>query len=163
MAAPANAITPPMPAAQIYTPMLGIPHTHVHPPSLVPPAPPCPLPSIGAGMAPFGLGADIGGSIRGPAFFNGVFGHKPSSGLVPNTGQWPIAENEALEYLSTGPLCRRADDLWPLLEILAGPDGECAACREMELGDPSSVDVAALRVLDVPSNRWIPVRVEVKN
>jgi len=51
VATPVNMITPPMPAAQLYTPMLGIPHTHVHPPSTVPPAPPVPLPSIGAGMA----------------------------------------------------------------------------------------------------------------
>jgi len=118
--------------------------------------------AVGAAMSPFGLGADIGGSIRGPAFFNGVFGHKPSSGLVPNTGQWPIAENEALGYLSTGPLCRRADDLWPLLQVLAGPDGECAACREIELGDPATVDVAALRVLDVPGNGWTPVSRDLK-
>ncbi len=40
---------------------------------------------IGAGGAPVGLGSDIGGSIRMPAFFNGVFGHKPTGGLVPTT------------------------------------------------------------------------------
>ncbi len=113
--------------------------------------------AIGAGISPFGLGADIGGSIRLPAFFNGVFGHKPSSGLVPNTGQWPIAENEALGYLSTGPLARRADDLFPVLKVLAGPDGECVACNEMELRDPESVDIGALRVLDVPDNGFTPV------
>ena len=108
--------------------------------------------SVGAGFAPFGLGADIGGSIRMPAFFNGVFGHKPSSGLVPNTGQWPIAENDALAYLSTGPLARRAEDLWPLVNVLRGPDGECAACREIELGDPGTVEMAKLRVLNVKDN-----------
>lgn len=113
--------------------------------------------SVGAAIAPFGLGADVGGSIRLPAFFNGVFGHKPSSGLVPNTGQWPIAENEALTYLSTGPLARRAEDLWPVLQVLAGPDGECAACREIELGDPADVDVSALRVLHVPENGAVRV------
>jgi fatty acid amide hydrolase 2 len=113
-------------------------------------------------MAPFGLGADIGGSIRMPAFFNGVFGHKPSSGLVPNTGQWPIAENEALRYLSTGPLARRADDLWPLLTVLAGPDGACAACEAMALGDPDAVDLAALRVIDVPDNGVTPVSRELR-
>lgn len=37
--------------------------------------------------APVGVGADVGGSIRMPAAFNGVFGHKPSGGLIPNTGQ----------------------------------------------------------------------------
>ncbi len=118
--------------------------------------------AVGAGMAPFGLGADIGGSIRMPAFFNGVFGHKPSSGLIPNTGQWPIAENEALTYLTTGPLARRAEDLWPLVRVLAGPDGECGACRPIELGDPDGVDVAALRVLDVPDNGTTPVSGELR-
>ena len=39
--------------------------------------------AVGSGGSPFGLGSDIGGSIRLPAFFNGVFGHKPSPGLVP--------------------------------------------------------------------------------
>ncbi len=118
--------------------------------------------SIGAAIAPFGLGADIGGSIRGPAFFNGVFGHKPSAGLVPNTGQWPIAEGEALRYLSTGPLARRAEDLWPLLTTLAGPDGVCTACEWIELGDPSRVDVGALRVLNVADNGWVRVHRDLR-
>ena len=39
--------------------------------------------AVGSGGSPVGLGSDIGGSIRLPAFFNGVFGHKPSPGLVP--------------------------------------------------------------------------------
>ncbi|MGE0790314.1 MAG: amidase [Sandaracinaceae bacterium] len=118
--------------------------------------------SVGAAIAPFGLGADIGGSIRMPAFFNGVFGHKPSSGLVPNTGQWPIAENEALSYLCTGPLARRAEDLPLLLEIMAGPDDTCAACREMRLRDVRGVDVASLRVLDVPDNGLIGVHASLR-
>ena len=101
---------------------------------------------VGAGGVPFGLGADIGGSIRLPAFFNGVFGHKPSGGLVPGTGQYPISSNEALQYLTTGPLARRAEDLMPLLRILAGPDGEDLRCEPFDLGDPGAV---AIRDLDV--------------
>jgi fatty acid amide hydrolase 2 len=104
---------------------------------------------VGSGASPFGLGADVGGSIRMPAFFNGVFGHKPSGGLVPNSGQFPIAENEALRYLTTGPLARRAEDLMPLLRVLAGPDGVDTGCEVMELGDPASVDLSTLRVLDM--------------
>ena len=45
--------------------------------------------AIGSGGSPFGLGSDLGGSIRLPAFFNGVFGHKPSTGLVPLDGPVP--------------------------------------------------------------------------
>ena len=103
---------------------------------------------IGAGGSPFGLGSDVGGSIRMPAFFNGIFGHKPSSWLVPNDGQFPVAENKAMAYLTTGPMCRRAGDLWPLLRILA--DAELPT-------DPASVDVASLRVVvPVPGRRVHP-------
>ena len=107
---------------------------------------------VGSGASPFGLGADFAGSIRLPAFFNGVFGHKPTGGLVPATGQWPVAENDALRYLTTGPLCRRAEDLMPLLRILAGPDGQDTGCRAIELGDPATVDVSSLRVVDIRDN-----------
>ena len=104
---------------------------------------------IAAGGSPFGLGSDIGGSIRLPAFFNGIFGHKPTGGLVPGTGQHPIAENAALRYLTTGPLARRSEDLMPLLRVLAGPDGRDAGCEARVLGDPNAIDIADLRVVNV--------------
>ncbi len=107
---------------------------------------------IAAGGSPFGIGSDIGGSIRMPAFFNGVFGHKPTGGLVPATGQYPTAENEALTYLSTGPLARRAEDLMPLLRIIAGPDGKDPSTREFKLGDPATVKISGLNVINVPDN-----------
>ena len=112
---------------------------------------------IGAGGSPFGLGSDIGGSIRGPAFFNGIFGHKPTGGLVPGTGQFPNAENEAQRYLSTGPLARRCADIWPLLKILAGPDGEDEGCRDFVLGDPGAVEISGLSILDVEDNGAVKV------
>lgn len=107
---------------------------------------------VGAGGTPFGLGSDIGGSIRMPAFFNGVFGHKPSGGLVPGTGQYPMAENEARRFLATGPLTRTARDLMPILEILAGPDGADTSAEAMELGDPDTVSFEGMRVLSVDGN-----------
>ena len=107
---------------------------------------------IGAGGSPLGIGSDIGGSIRMPAFFNGVFGHKPSGGLVPNTGSWPQPEGAAKRYLTTGPLCRRAEDLWPALTLMAGPDGKDDACSTMALGDPHAVSFADLTVYDVPTS-----------
>ncbi len=107
---------------------------------------------VGAAGSPFGLGSDVAGSIRLPAFFNGVFGHKPTGGLVPGSGQFPNARGAGLRYLTTGPLCRRAEDLMPLLRVLAGPDGVDAGCRPLPLRDPGAVSIAGLRVLDVRGN-----------
>ncbi|MBI5528177.1 MAG: amidase [Deltaproteobacteria bacterium] len=117
---------------------------------------------IGSGGTPFGLGSDIGGSIRMPAFFNGVFGHKPSGGLVPNTGQFPISHGKARRYLTTGPLCRRAEDLWPLVKTLAGPDEIEEQCTPLPLGDPASVRIEGLNVLVVEDNGRRPVSGELK-
>jgi fatty acid amide hydrolase 2 len=117
---------------------------------------------IGAGGSPMGLGADIGGSIRMPAFFSGVFGHKPSGGLVPGTGHQPMPENDALRYNSTGPLCRRAEDLLPFLRAVAGPDGEDRGCREMAIGDPETVKLDELTVYDVEDNGVVRVSSELK-
>ncbi|PRP91227.1 Acylamidase [Enhygromyxa salina] len=116
---------------------------------------------VGAGASPFGLGADIGGSIRLPAFFCGVFGHKSTGGVVPGTGMHPLSEGAALRYLSTGPIARRAADLMPLMRILAGPDGHDAGVRELELGDPESVDLASLEVFVVEDNGRVPVDFEM--
>ncbi|MDP3278206.1 MAG: amidase [Deltaproteobacteria bacterium] len=111
---------------------------------------------VGAGASPFGLGSDIGGSIRIPAFFNGVYGHKPSGGRVPGTGQFPMAHGSARRMLSTGPLARRAQDLALLLEILEGPDGTDDACVEMPKRKPSDIQQADLQVFVV--DEACPVR-----
>ena len=110
---------------------------------------------VGSGVSPFGLGADVGGSIRMPAFFNGVFGHKPSPGLVPNTGQFPVASTaRGLTMLATGPLCRRAEDLEPLLRVLHTPLAGEAESGGV-LGSVADVAIDSLRVLDVPTDgRW---------
>lgn len=61
----------------------------------------------GSACAPFGVGSDIGGSIRMPAYFNGIFGHKPSRFAVCNDGQFPSPFSDEQKFmLSTGPMCR---------------------------------------------------------
>lgn len=106
--------------------------------------------AIGSGGSPFGLGSDVGGSIRMPAFFNGIFGHKPSPGLVPSTGQYPEPYGRIWRYAVTGPLCRRAEDLELLLRVMSGPDGvDLSFEKPSTLGDPSAVDLRTLRVLSV--------------
>ncbi|KAG2466085.1 fatty-acid amide hydrolase 2-B [Polypterus senegalus] len=71
-----------------------------------------------------GIGSDIGGSIRMPAFFNGIFGHKSTTGIVSNDGQFPNAEGRQIDFLCTGPMCRYAEDIIPLLRVMAGPRAE---------------------------------------
>lgn len=116
---------------------------------------------IGAAGVPFGLGSDVGGSIRMPAFFNGIFGHKPTGGLIPNTGQHPALKGPKSGCLTTGPMCRKAEDLWPLIQVLAGKDGEDEVVRDWELGDPTTVDLSKLRVFTVESNNFSNVSDEL--
>ncbi len=103
---------------------------------------------VGAGGSPFGLGTDVGGSIRIPAFCNGVFGHKPTGGLVPSSGQFPKYQGSQLRINTTGPIARRAEDLMPLLPVLAGPDLGDPECQAF----PSAVRLGELRVLLVASD-----------
>ncbi len=98
---------------------------------------------VGAGGSPFGLGSDVGGSIRMPAFFGGVFGHKCTGGLVDSSGQYPAPTNDTLlRYVSTGPICRRAEDLAPLMNVLT----------EGRFGDPGAVDPKAIEVVSIEDN-----------
>ncbi len=107
---------------------------------------------VGAGGSVLGLGSDVGGSIRMPAFFNGAFGHKPTGGLVPNTGHYPAAERLHQRYVTTGPIVRRAEDLMPFLRVVAGPDGIEEHNIEPRLGDPGKIDLSKITVYVVPDN-----------
>jgi fatty acid amide hydrolase 2 len=103
--------------------------------------------AVGSGGSPFGIASDIGGSIRIPALFCGVFGHKPSAGLVPNSDMYPPSSGESGRMLGVGPLARRAEDLFVVLRLIAGPDGQDRFARLVTLGDPASVSIAGLRVV----------------
>jgi len=107
---------------------------------------------IGSGASPLGLGSDISGSLRLPAFFNGIFSHKPTHGMVPNTGHFPIYQGDLSRYSCIGPLARRAEDLYPLLKILKGPDGKDIYCSQQKLNDPANVDINQLNIFSIESN-----------
>ena len=117
---------------------------------------------IAAGGSPFGVGSDTGGSIRMPAAFCGIAGHKPTGGMVPNTGHFPEPPVARLAALTMGPMARRASDLGTLLRILAGPDGTDPQCVPYELGDPDAVDWSQVRVMVLEDNGRSPVRPEVR-
>ena len=67
-------------------------------------------------------GSDIGSSIRNPAHFCGVFGHKPTWGIVPRHGQSLPGQVAPVDIDVVGPLARSADDLTLALSVMAGPD-----------------------------------------
>ena len=80
-----------------------------------------------AGEVDMAIGGDQGGSIRIPSSFCGVYGLKPTYGLVPFTGAFPI--ERTLDHV--GPIAATVEDVALLLTAIAGPDGH----------DPRQVDV----------------------
>jgi amidase len=108
--------------------------------------------AVATGLTPLELGSDIGGSIRNPAHYNGVYGLKPSWGVVPSRGHIPGPPGNLLEtdVNCNGPLARCLDDLRTSLAVIAGPLPEDAAGWRLELdaGQPID-DVRAVRVATV--------------
>ncbi|HEY1571709.1 MAG TPA: amidase [Pseudonocardiaceae bacterium] len=75
---------------------------------------------VASGEVDLALGGDQGGSIRIPSAFCGVVGHKPTHGLVPYTGAFPI--ERTIDHL--GPITRTVADAALVLTVLAGVDGQ---------------------------------------
>ncbi len=109
--------------------------------------------AVAAGYVALELGSDIGGSIRVPAHFCGVAGHKPTHGLLPTRGHDFPGHVAAPDPLSViGPIARTVDDLSLALDVLAGPlRPESVACR-VELAAPRCASAAGLRVLALPEH-----------
>ena len=108
--------------------------------------------AVAAGLTPLELGSDIGGSIRNPAHFNGVYGLKPSWGVVPGRGHIPGPPGTLVEadVNCNGPLARSLEDLALALDVVAGPLPEDAIGWHLRLdAGPTIADVGQLRVATV--------------
>src|SRR6266481_6075596 len=92
--------------------------------------------ALAAGLTGLEAGSDIGSSIRNPAHFCGVYGHKPTWGIVPRTGQALPWQTAAVDIDVVGPLARSADDLALALSVMAGPDEIEAAGWQLRLTPP---------------------------
>lgn len=115
--------------------------------------------ALAAGLTALEVGSDIGGSIRVPAAFCGVYGHRPSETLLPKSGQFPMPPlaNAAVVMGVQGPLARSAEDLELALSVLAGPEvGEDVAWR-VSLPPARHERLGDFRVAVLPPIPWLPV------
>lgn len=94
---------------------------------------------IAAGGSLMGLGTDLGGSVRLPAAYCGIFAHKPTSGAVSIAGLLPDVGESLRPYNSVGPMTRYSEDLPLLLNILAEDGSERLKLNEQ-------VDLKSLKV-----------------
>ncbi len=102
--------------------------------------------ALATGMATLELGSDIGGSVRNPAHYCGVFGHKPTFGVVPNQGHEPPGFTVPLDIGVCGPLARTTADLELALDVLAGPTGFDAAGYRLEMQPEARDSLTDFRV-----------------
>lgn len=104
--------------------------------------------ALAAGYAPLEFGSDIGGSIRIPAAFCGVYGHKPSYGVIPSRGHTPPGVDGLDVPLAViGPMARTAADLALAMDVLAGPTPEEAVGYRLDLPAPRHARLADFRIL----------------
>ncbi|HJM50918.1 MAG TPA: amidase [Alphaproteobacteria bacterium] len=102
--------------------------------------------ALAAGLTGLEAGSDIGASIRNPAHYCGVFGHKPTFGIVPGRGQAKPGALTMPDIAAVGPLARGAEDLELALEVMAGPDVLQAAAWKIELAPPRRTALKDFRV-----------------
>jgi len=123
--------------------------------------------ALAAGFGPLSLGSDIGGSLRAPAHYCGVYAHKPSFGLVPTRGHAPPGNPRALPYQAdlavAGPMARNAIDLQLALEVIAGPDeARDGIAYRLALPNARHEDLKSFRVLVVHTHPLLPTATTVR-
>jgi amidase len=122
--------------------------------------------ALAVGYGPLSLGSDIGGSLRSPAHFCGVYAHKPTFALVPSRGHTPppfppLPLDRDLAVV--GPMSRSAGDLSDLLDVIAGPD-DIEAGRGYRLALPAArhTDIKAFRILVVDTHPLMPTAASIR-
>ena len=116
--------------------------------------------AVAARLSPLELGSDIGGSVRNPAHYNGIFSLKPSEWRVPARGFVADLPGRiwTARYMGVfGPLARSVEDLDMALRIIAGPDGNEAEAAPVPLGPTPVFAPSNLRIAILDSNPLVPV------
>jgi amidase len=123
--------------------------------------------ALAAGYVSLELGSDIGGSLRAPASFCGVFSHKPSYGIVPVRGQAPpgvpsLGVPVRVDLAVAGPMARSAGDLALALDVVAGPDDADAIACGLVLPSPRHADLKDFRVLVIDEHPLLPTAASIR-
>ena len=122
--------------------------------------------ALAAGLGFLELGSDIGGSIRTPCHFCGIYGLKPTLNLVPEKGHIPPLPGQILalrDLAVAGPMARSAQDLLLELEVVAGPESEEATAYCWHLPSPRGSRLRDYRIGYVLDDPFCPVTPEVKD
>lgn len=102
--------------------------------------------ALAAGMTGLEIGSDIGSSVRSPAHFCGLFGHKPTYGLLPPRGHSLPGAHAFADISVIGPLARGAGDLETAFGVLAGPEADEAKAWTFQPPPPRARSLKDLRV-----------------
>lgn len=102
--------------------------------------------ALAAGLTGIEAGSDIGASIRNPAHYCGVFGHKPTYGIVSPSGHATRGVLAPADISVVGPLARSAEDLETALDVMAGPEGADAECWRLALPADGRSEAREFRV-----------------
>lgn len=119
--------------------------------------------AVAAGLTGVEIGTDIGGSIRLPAHFSGVCGHKPSFGIVPQLGyiSHPTYGSNEPDVNVLGPLARSVDDCELVLDVIAGPRTDLAPGWKLALPPSRASEPRGLRVAAHLDDAVVPVSTEI--
>jgi len=120
--------------------------------------------ALAAGFGPLSLGSDIGGSLRVPAHYCGVFAHKPTLNIVPPRGhRVPGAVQREADLAVVGPMARSAADLALALDVIAGPDElRAGIAYRLALPPPRHTELKAYRVLVIADHPLLPTASSVR-
>ena len=118
--------------------------------------------TLAAGMTGLDSGSDIGGSIRNPAHFCGVFGHKPTFGLLPPRGHAAPGVLGESDLTVIGPMARSAIDLEVATLAMAGPDEIQSAGYQLNLQPCPHSSLAGFRVAVWQNDELAPVTEETR-